>query len=234
VIADLGLVKTFLRIPREDTTGDELLSLLLLGVDAGVKGFLKRDVESQDYTEFYNGSGVPELVLRQRPVTLVSKVYFDMTGYYGKGRNAFPESSLLVEGEDFVLRRENGTASNSGIMYRTSGGTVGGAHSAWPGWWADFRRGTLSVKLPPVWARGVGNIKVVYTAGYLPGQIPADLVKATLELLAFIRSASPIGTPVNSPDFAEMVTKLLTQGSQGEPLIGTIREVLRRHSEIVI
>ncbi len=139
-----------------DSSLDSVIDLLISQAEELVKGYLQREIEQASYTEYYSGTGTPVLVLNQSPVQSVTSVYIDPKGYYGDGTDAFPESSLLVSGTDYVLRKNNASAtevSDSGILYRL--GTDWNRPQ-------KTQRGQLA-RSPGI---GKGNIKVAYIAGW--------------------------------------------------------------------
>lgn len=68
MLSDRTKLKVFLRIQSSDTSQDTLLDQLLVVADRIVKAHVRRDLETTLYTDFYDGQGVRDLVLRQRPV----------------------------------------------------------------------------------------------------------------------------------------------------------------------
>lgn len=128
------------------------------------------------YVEFYAGDGDNRLQLNQRPVISVASVYQDITGYYGEGPSAFASGTLLTAGTQYALKRDNGNnveQSLSGILLRLG--------SVWP------RAGEqLAGQLVAGRARGLGNIKVTYNAGYayVPDAIRWAAGKLTSEFMA--------------------------------------------------
>lgn len=235
MLTDLETVKSLLRISPGDPQGDVVLEYLLAGVDSAVKGFCKRQFEASDYTEFYSGPGTPDLVLHNRPVSAVASVWVDPQGFYGQRSGSFGPTTLLVPGVDFCLKidAKDGTQnSNSGLLTRLGSSIVGD----FMGFFAEFRRGTLTTRLPPVWARGIGNIKVQYTAGYTDENMPADLITSVVSLVGILRAGTPIGTPiVDAGNFADAASKLLVRPAGiGEPEVATIRETLRRYRDFAI
>lgn len=198
----------------------------LQGADAAVKQYCKRQFEQAAYVEYYDGQGTPYLPLRQRPVGAVSAVYLDAMGFYGDGANAFPTNSLLVSGKDYILRRDgtNG-ASESGLLQRLGGGWTG-AILDWP---AEWRRGTLTARVPPVWSIGSGNVKVLYTAGYQT--IPDDLKLATLQLaIQVYKFRKRGGLLLQHERLGDYDYQLLALA----PDLGTTRQLLSRYREVAI
>lgn len=140
---------------------------------AGTQGFYARRL-----TEYYKGTGTPELVLLERPVQSITSIYEDDTGYYGQGSGAFASTTLLTEGSDYALDLKNAAISLSGIVVR-----LGGV-------WANVTaRGAGLLGAEPL--PGRGNLKVTYTAGYT--EIPADITLAIHQMVAEIRVSGPVG-----------------------------------------
>lgn len=68
MLSDRTKLKVFLRIQSSDTSQDGLLDQLLIAADRIVKAYCRRDLETTLYTDYLDGQGVRDLVLRQRPV----------------------------------------------------------------------------------------------------------------------------------------------------------------------
>lgn len=155
--------KTHLGITSDDD--DTRLSTVLCGIEQSVKGFCRNDILSAEATEYYDGTGDGELVLKRRPVTAISTVRVDANGAYGNGSNVFGSTTEWEFGTAYTIRSLSETSRhNDGILKSLKGRA--------PGW----------AQLPGigVWPEGVGNIKVTYTAGY--SSTPDDLALAIFQL----------------------------------------------------
>lgn len=225
-------LKTFLRITTTDTTQDTYLDQLLSAADAIVKGFCKRSLEEATLTEYYDGNGTQYLPLRSRPVSSVTSVYLDEDGFYGDGASAFPSESALTAGSDFALKRDGaGGISKCGLLVRLGGSVVAYAGDLIGG--TSGQLATLSGRATPIWPVGNGNIKVVYVAGYAAASIPDDLENALHSLAAYIRTTTPIGTPLDG-QIVEKLTNTLRYAAGQIPEIGSIRETLVRYRELPV
>lgn len=172
---------------------------------------------SQTMTEYYSGGGRSTLVLRSRPVTSISSLYYDDTGYFGAA-TGFGASSLLTSGVDYVLELSQPGLSMSGIVHR-----IGGI-------WGKSRV-RVGSDLVGYMEPGLGNIKITYTAGYdgVNFQIPSN-IKLLNNLLArqIIRVAPTAGSPISSESF-EYYSYSLKQESPADfatiaSLMGAIQE----------
>ena len=129
--------------------------------------------------------------------------------------------TLLVDGQDYVLYRDNQTesdASHRGILVRIGG-------SVWP-LPAARTEGLLTLsKTSPH-----GNIKVTYVAGY--SRLLANVVLAANQLVAQLRRYAVDGGPVaqESYDFYryERIAADLEQS-----VMGTVANLLRRYKRWV-
>jgi len=151
---------------------------------AGTSGVFART-----YTEYYDGTGSRELVLRHRPVQSITSVYVDDDGYYGEGSSPFASADLLTAGEDYCLKRDNASeseASLSGVLLRI--GSVWSRPSA-----------RVSGLLSSVRGNATGNIKVTYVAGYLRAQ--PDVALATNQLIAELRRSARDGGALQSESY---------------------------------
>jgi hypothetical protein len=194
-IISADTVKTLMGITG--TSEDAKLALLVGYVDAAIKRWLGRDIESTTYPSaatngtgdsgYYSGDGSRYLVLRQRPVTAIASIYLDAAGFFGTPSDAFDSGTLLVSGTDYALHLDRyhnaARASFCGIVERLGG--------VWPRT-AWYKPGNIT--LDPQNAQG--NIKVAYTAGY--SAVPGDIVQAAALWVAHWRRIQPQGGMIQS------------------------------------
>lgn len=202
-LVTLATVKTRLNI--SGTAEDALLTALISQVEALVKNSVGYPIESATYTRYFDGTGTPWLPLPFRPVTSVTSVHLDDSGYWGQGDTPFDSSTALTEGTDYALRMDpndpSGNAS-AGLIYRING--------VWP---RPFRRSTGLLSphvLGPL--AGAGNIKVVFVAGYT--SIPQDIQLAVCDVVALARIAAPYGGLLNSESYDGYSYSLVGQSAQ--------------------
>ncbi|WP_417386924.1 hypothetical protein [Gimesia sp.] len=213
------ILKTLLGI--SDTSLDDVIDLLILQADAMIKGFLQREIEETIYTEYYSGTGAHVLQLNQTPVQSIASVHEDRNGYYGEGEDAFSDSSALVSGIDFVLRKDDATTtevSSSGILYRIG--------KVWPR--PDSRlRGQLASS-PGL---GMGNIKVVYTAGW--ESVPADIQFAANKLVTSMLQSKEVAGRLMSESIEDYSYTLA--GAEDESrMLDSVKGSLARYKKVVI
>ncbi len=204
-----------------DTSLDALIDLLIPQADAIIKGYLHREIEQATYTEYYDGSGDKVLLLNQTPVQSITSVHLDSDGYYGDGTDAFPASSALVEGTDFVLRKDDATAtevSKSGILYHTG-----------KGWPRPFSRRQGQLTSYP--GSGMGNIKVVYVAGW--ATVPADIQFAANKVVVSMMQSRKMAGRVESKSIEDYSYTLA--GAEDEAgMLDSVKSSLARYKRIVI
>lgn len=237
MLATLAALKAFLGVSTV-ASDDARLAAILAGADAQVKSFLQRGhgrtsfanwPESGSGTEFYDGPGTLDLLLRYTPVSAVASVYLDSGGYYGDGASAFAATTLLTVGTDYVLVRDDGSQSASGRLRRL--GVLGS--SAWMHS-ASVTQGSLAGRTGPSWPRGQGNIKVTYTAGFT--EIPRDLTLATLQVAAYVQAlASTGGMLIGSESLGEYSNSQSAVAIQsGVPQLGSALQTLKRYRGIAV
>ena len=74
-LTDLATVKSALGIAASDSSENESLSRLIVGVSEAMKNYMRRRiVETAHAAETYNGNGRSALILRERPVLVASGV----------------------------------------------------------------------------------------------------------------------------------------------------------------
>ncbi|QDU06825.1 phage head-tail connector protein [Gimesia aquarii] len=212
-------IKTMIGV--DDTSLDNVIDLLIPQADAIIKGYLQRDVEQETYTEFYNGTGNQALILNQAPVQEIISVHEDRDGYYGDGMDAFPASTALTQGTDFVLKKDEISVtaiSKSGILYR-----IGKT------WFRPRYRqhGQLS-NAPGI---GIGNIKVSYIAGW--SVVPTDIQFAANKLvISMLESRSKAGR-LQSENIEDYSYRL-ANGEDEVQALDSVKTSLARYKRIVI
>lgn len=180
-LTTLNDVKRIAGIALTDESRDTQLRALIDGVSSLVKQQLNRNIEAENFTEYYSGDGTPYLVLRQYPVISVTRICVDGGGYFGDAPYAFPASLDLVEGVDFALMDGLNGKGGQGILRRVGG--------TWYG--RPYREIGTVENLKPV--KG-GNILVEYRAGY--EVIPAAIkMGVSMAIVQIAMSAAVGGTP---------------------------------------
>lgn len=220
-LLDLNRLKTHLNISLSDSSQDTFLAQLLDDVWETVQGWCNRKFASQTYTEYYDGTGRQELLLRKRPLTAIDGVWMDQIGFYGQGPGGFdPVQTLLQPGTDYFAENfeQNETNPSKLVMITNP--------------WAF---GVLSVGEPiggprSVWYLGRGNVKVTYTAGYTT--CPNDLELACFQLCAMVKNSRPIGDFKGSVTMGKTAYQIVTNEQSQE--VGRIRSILGRYTECAI
>lgn len=199
VLTTVAALKTHLGITG--STEDTLLGQILDGIDWAVARFTGRahkpgshPFSSIEHTEYYDGNGQQFLILKRRPATAIDSVHVDASGYYGHGASAFAAATELTLGTHFAPTSLEESEQNGSQLLRI------GTH----------------------WPRGMGNIKVVYTAGYTT--MPADIVLAVHQIAAAVRHAASegLGGPIKSERFGEYSYQLMEGGSDGRGSSNTV------------
>lgn len=194
--SSLQELKVLLGIDPGNTAQDA--KLLLLNTVAGdwLGEWLNRpgfDLKAR--TEYYDGTGTQNLLLRSRPVftSPTVQVFTDSNGNWGSTSGSFDSStSALTYGTDFALRLDPGEegVSRSGILVRING------------YWekpAVRQTGYLS----PFIGQANGNVKVIYTAGHTIDTMPSMLRMAANFLVARLNHVWPLGVELGSESYEE-------------------------------
>lgn len=212
-------IKTLLGI--NDESLDAVIDLMISQADAIINGYLQRKIEQASYTEYYSGTGDKVLLLNQAPVQSITSIHLDADGYYGEGTDAFPDSSELVEGTDFVLRKDHATnaeVSKSGILYHTGKG--------WP-----RPASRLQGQLTSSPGLGLGNIKVVYIAGW--ETVPADIQFAANKLVTSMVKSMDSGGRLESESIEDYSYTLAGSEEEGK-FLDSVKGSLAHYKRIVI
>ena len=211
-------VKTQGGIAASDTSRDAQLRSLIEGVTSLVKQQLNRDLESQDYVEYYSGNGSPVLMLNQYPVTAVSLVCVDDSGYFGTAAEGFDASLNLTNGVDYALMSGANGLGSSGFLRRIG--------TTW--------------HRPPSRARGVlanlpgvpnGNIKVQYTAGF--SVIPPAITAAVNALVLKQASLMAIGGVASGMNYEDASVRFFAPADTVR-VLGSIESTLANYRSIPI
>lgn len=215
-------------IPGMANKDETWLTQLIAAASEAIKQVCKLRLESQEHTEYYSGNGLPDLVLRQWPVTAVESVHVDPTGYAGQAAGAFPATTEWAQGENWMLVPDTtGGVSRRGLL-RVIAGT---GNTVWLGMypaWGVYP-GKLHAARRPCWPPGDGNIKVVYTAGY--AAVPADLQYACGYLVSEMVRNMPVGGPLASESLGAY-SYSIAQRAMGDGLdLSHYGHILRRYME---
>ena len=230
-LSTVSQVKSFLNI--QDSSKDTWLTLLEPAAESVIKQYLGRDLESNSYTEYYDGNNQPLLPLRQRPITAVTGVWCDFGGYYGDGPGtggyapfANP-SCAFTEGIDYAVMWDMqdpvlGKISRSGILVRIA--------TVWTELGFEYQPGYMLAFTGPAY----GSYKVQYTAGYTI--IPMDIQQAVACVVAGMMRDLPLGGPVAEERIGEYSYKLekANRFEERYPELGIARQLLSRYKEFAI
>lgn len=227
-------VKTLLGIDSSDSSEDDKIDLLIAAASAAVEAFCHREFEAQERTEYLDGSGWSDLILKHRPVNSIASVQLDANGYYGEAPDAFPAETTLTAGVDYVLPKAGHLHSRSGLLKR-----IGGSSFASGGVSGGRRMGLRPARRGPIWPHGTGNIKVVYNAGY--AEIPADIQQAVFTLIAWMRRSGPMGgAAITGETLGEytysigQLTNAATSALSTVGEMGSVRQLLSQYLELTL
>lgn len=174
-----------------DTSKDALLDYLITQADVIIENYLDRKIEQATYTEFYSGSGTERLFLNNYPVTSITSIHLDNRGYFGDGPDSFAADTLLTEGSDYVLNKDDASetaVSRSGEVFRIKG--------IWDR--PHIRKRGQLCSAP---ASGKGNIKVVYVGGF--AVVPKDLEHCANRVVVSIYNSRTLSSVIASESFED-------------------------------
>jgi hypothetical protein len=223
-------------VPGLATYTTPQLQAALDAADEAIRRYTMRNVldEQTIATLYLSGNGIEDLILPHYPVTSIDAVYLDSNGYFGKRAGAFPASSQILEGTDWVIVQDGdgtGPASKGGLLRRIAGGS-GSVTSLslldGSGWgWGSWGRGRLAARQAPFWYRGYGNVKITnLKAGFNP--VPADLSQACNELACWFLKYTVTGGRVLTSESLAGYSYALA-GLQNRPELGETRSLLARY-----
>lgn len=164
---------------------------LLTAAETAVRRICGRQFTYGTYTEYLDGNGLQAVALRETPVTSITSVNLDTSGFYGQGASAFGSTTLLTSGTDYALRMDGRTGlSDSGLLYRLT--------RVWPAT-MNYISYNLQPRITPVQGPCLGCIKVVYLGGY--SLVPEDLKQAIFQIVQDRKQAIPQGATLASEGF---------------------------------
>lgn len=191
--SDLRELKEMLEIDPGDRSEDLRLNFWLKLASDICEGYLGYSLFRQERTEFYKGTNTQKLVLRSKPAYSdpTPQVWVDEGAHFGANpQGAFPDTTKLTYGTDYSLWMDDDqTKSKRAILLKYNG------------YWQKTSRRQAGL-LSPFVDENYGSIKVTYTAGYYPEDLPGELILACVELVARLRFMMPLGLPMNSDSFA--------------------------------
>ncbi len=204
-----------------DSTG---VTLAIFAASTAAERYCGRSFAEETTTEYYDGTGYPEVDLKRWPISAVASVYLDVNGGYGQATNAFPVSSLLTAGTNYVYLADSGKLQTRTLPLWWPSGAFGPSYSPW-GYPGLTRHGAAWSGWPKV----PGCIKVTYTAGYNP--IPSDLQAAVCAMASYILTTTDTGGLVSTTgsyiDVSVGSGFLAEQLARGNvPALGSARAVL--------
>lgn len=198
VLTTTDAFKEHLDIPASNTSEDDRLDSILAGVEDAFNTYANREhvagrhfLESVEATEYYDGTGRELLYLKRCPVTAIDSLYVDQEGYYGHRAGGFAAATEWTIGDDFAPESLAATEHNKSCL-RAIGG--------------DYFSGDVYV-----WPEGIGNIKVVYTAGY--STVPQGVVFGIHTLAALARKGATKGGAVDSETIGRYAYRLLSSAN---------------------
>jgi uncharacterized phiE125 gp8 family phage protein len=111
----LADAKAFLQITG--STQDGIIGDLINEVSVWIKNYVGHELLSATYTEYYDGDGTEELILKNFPVTTLTSVNDDPTRVFGAATAKSVASDVMLDASAGVVRLWN----NGGIFQRARG-----------------------------------------------------------------------------------------------------------------
>ncbi len=153
-------------------------------------------------------------------------VFYDPLGYYGQNPAGFGVGSQMVMGRQYVVVVDDGgMVSNRGLIRRVAGYGGPGDGGLWFGdWYGGYPNllaaGKLAASRGPVWPGCEGGLRVNYSSGFLPGQIPPDLQYACSMLVLTMVRNQPAGGLLSNESLGSYAYSILSQSADFPELSG--------------
>tara|TARA_R100001143_G_scaffold43796_1_gene39241 strand:+ start:312 stop:995 length:684 start_codon:yes stop_codon:yes gene_type:complete len=192
-LVSLEAAKAFAEVSTDRL--DDKLTAMLRGAEDAVRAHCGRDLtdgfesKSRTYYPPMAELGTTRIALPERPVTAITSIHIDSTGYFGVPSGAFASDTEQTSGTQYVLEMEDGTTSSSGVVIKLPGILGGSA--------------TAPSSQASVWPTYTGGVKIIYTGGYVPrpnasATMPRLIEMAVCTLFREIWVTSKEGMPLES------------------------------------
>ena len=192
-LVSLEAAKAFAEVSTDRL--DDKLTAMLRGAEDAVRAHCGRDLtdgfesKSRTYYPPMTELGTTRIALPERPVTAITSIHIDSTGYFGVPSGAFASDTEQTSGTQYVLEMEDGTTSSSGVVIKLPGILGGSA--------------TAPSSQASVWPTYTGGVKIIYTGGYVPrpnasATMPRLIEMAICTLFREIWVTSKEGMPLES------------------------------------
>jgi len=132
-LVSLAEAKEYLKITSSGD--DSILDLLINNVSQMVQRYLKRNLITTDYVEYYSGDSSLDLVLRNYPINSIASIYIDQLRQWGISNAVDVANNVIIKKKQGIIRAFNllyGWTSgesnikityNAGYTVGTGGGT---------------------------------------------------------------------------------------------------------------
>src|SRR5574342_717092 len=96
----LANVREHLHIPASDTNDNTFIEHLINRSYKMLEQYIGRVMKAADYTEYHDGDGTNELILKQWPINSIASIHDDIERDFG--------SDTLVDAGDYVFEADYG------------------------------------------------------------------------------------------------------------------------------
>lgn len=102
-LTDLATANIAAKIDSPTTTTNAVLATLISAISSQVKETLNTNILAGNYTEMYKGNGKDRILLRQRPVTLVTSIAWLGASYTTAGDLILGTTGITTDGLEAIL-----------------------------------------------------------------------------------------------------------------------------------
>ena len=200
-----------------------------ISIQTGVSTYAYVTYTGTTATSFTGCSGGTGTLANANNRVFSPVAWWDAGGYYGQAEDAFPQTSQLVLGSNYIVEMDEGAQrqlSKRGLLRR-----IGGSGQGFIGFYPEnFYSGKLGAYRLPTWPRGDGNLKLAYTAGY-----PAysrelrELSYCCAMLVAQMVRIQPSGQNLASESMGNYSYNV--QAAFDSPELGEMRRILAPYRE---
>lgn len=131
-------ILAFLEVSADDSYGT--IAAIHAGVEQFVNGYCNRTFEDATYKEFYNGTGMSQLVLRQSPINSIARVSLGSQNVMMiKNTNEYTSAVVSVTDTNLVLAVDGGASTSLAFAtYATLSSLIAAVNAVGGGWFAEL------------------------------------------------------------------------------------------------
>lgn len=221
----LALARVQTATPEEYARWDALRQ----AAEAAVIAWLRWPLLETTTVEYHSGNGQQRLPLARLFVSDVSDVRVDPLGAWGQAPGGFADSTALQPGRDYALERR-GPGGRAGVLVRLSTVSPRASAGIYP---SDLYAGGYSWPRTATWPYGAGNVRVTYTSGFRPENVPGDIRLAITQATVIASQSAQTGGLVSGESLGDYSYSLAASLGR-DAIFGDVRQLLAPYRDMAL